>query len=222
MNEATVYVWFGGDLKENFLNNFAAVGHVSLQYGSKTTDYISFWPASGKQGLNWSVTSTFASNYHEDCQEIKRQADLEIELNCLNKAVVQAFFLRFKSSLNENENRKFNILYSNCSTLISKALIIGSNLEKKTEGKGNWFTDINTQLLTLTTPLVHLEDQLVRLVGLRSMQASMMKIFDSTMNAYPSFIRKAYLHSLAKNQEDIWWSPYNVTFLSFLLKKELG
>ncbi|MBF2005549.1 MAG: hypothetical protein IGS49_08785 [Chlorogloeopsis fritschii C42_A2020_084] len=218
----TVYFWFGGDLKESFQNNLGAVGHVSLQYGPKATDYISFWPAEAKNKMqSWSVSSRFVSNYKEDCEEeIGRDADLKIEINGINKALIEAFWIQFKSSV--HENREFNIHNRNCSSVVSKALIVGSRVKDKLEvKKGNWILDhiFDDSLLTLTTIVAYLEDQILRLVGIRSIQEHFVNMLERLVGVYPKFLKRTYLYTYVKHQDSIWWSPYHVAFFTILLKK---
>lgn len=227
---ATVYIWFGG--KEEYGIDLDGVGHVSLKYGSNENDYISFWPTlevdtssilgdRKKRGFETRDADPI-ENYAKDYKEIGRHADLIIEINFINKALVQAYWKTFLSG----KNAYFNIRNQNCSTVISKALIVGSKLDKKLKDyETKWFDHLYLAIYPNTALVVidHLFGQILRLVGVRSaheIAAHLDKMINDHLRL--PFARSATIRMFVKKHEEIFWTPYYVAVFTSLLKKELN
>lgn len=224
---AIVYVWFGGDLKKGFIDNLGNVGHVSLQYGSKPTEYISFYPADekGKKTQSWSVPSRFSPTYKTDCiDENERKADLKIELNGINRALIEAFLFKLKSST--EEDREYNLRTRNCASVVSEALIVGYRLRTNLKAERiNWLDNVPLKFLSgsynMLTVDSYLSEQINRIFRIRTSQGLSINISKSLMSVFSlsdSRLRKN-LYYYMKYHDCIWWSPLHVSYFALNLEK---
>jgi hypothetical protein len=102
------------------------VGHVSLQVNNT---YISFWPQSAAKAkkdikLGQTHEPVFPSSYRVDQRLERRQADSVITLNNLDETVMIDHWSKFT-----NNPDKYNMLSSNCSTVVAALLEAGSGIE---------------------------------------------------------------------------------------------
>ncbi len=112
-----VYIW---------KNSPQDVGHVSMQVGEA---YISFWPrgaasAKGDIKLGEMHDSSTSSNYRVDCRIEGRSADRVVEFSSLNEEKMIAYWRQFIQN-----SIKYNMLKSNCSTVIASLLEEGSDIK---------------------------------------------------------------------------------------------
>lgn len=218
---AVVYLWFGGDLKKGLEDNLESVGHASLQYGSKPTDYISFWPQVEKTESR-SVISRFVSSYKQDCEnEIEREADLNIPLNKINNVLVEAFWLQFKSTV--AEKREFDILKKNCSTVVSEALTVGYRVKDKI-GTSSLYNHIPyiDKMISGSNISGYLIDHFTRdIFNVRSSQEFLSKIDKGLVKIMPSFLRKQTIATYVRSHSSIIWTPFILAYFAHLLKEEL-
>lgn len=111
-----VYVW---------KNSPQDVGHVSIQVDEH---YMSFWPKNSAKAKNdIKIGSTheavFPSGYKIDCRLESQQANHKIYLNKLDEKLMIEFWETFKS-----DSKKYNMLKSNCSTVVASLLQLGSGI----------------------------------------------------------------------------------------------
>ena len=111
-----VYVWN---------NSPDDVGHVSIQVNDI---YMSFWPksaAKAKKDIKIGQThdAVFPKGYKVDCKLEGREADRTLELHKLDEQQMIDYWKKFK----DNSSR-YNMLKSNCSTVIASVLEFGSNI----------------------------------------------------------------------------------------------
>lgn len=111
-----VYVW---------KNSPADVGHVSLLV--KDT-YISFWPKSAAKAKNdiklgQTHEAAFPSSYKVDRRLEQKDSDNKIMLKRLDEELMIDYWNDFKDN-----QKRYNMLNSNCSTVVASLLEIGSGL----------------------------------------------------------------------------------------------
>jgi len=112
-----VYVW---------KNSPSDVGHVSLQINDT---YISFWPKSAAKAksdikLGQTHEAAFPSSYKVDRRLEQKDSDNKILLNKLNEELMLDYWNDFK-----NNQKRYNMLKSNCSTVVASLLEIGSEVK---------------------------------------------------------------------------------------------
>lgn len=113
----TLYVWN---------NSPGDPGHASLQVNDT---YISFWPesaAKAKKDIKIGQTHdpAFPSSYRVDCRLEGRKADHQLDISGLNEAQMAGHWSDFKEGANQ-----YNMLKSNCSTVVAVILEIGSGVQ---------------------------------------------------------------------------------------------
>ncbi len=107
-------------------NSPADVGHVSMQV--KDT-YISFWPkgeagAKGDIKLGEMHDSSASKSYRTDCRIEGKDADRTIDLNSLDEDKMISYWNQFIKN-----SAKYNMLKSNCSTVVASLLEEGSGVK---------------------------------------------------------------------------------------------
>lgn len=113
---AIVYIW------KNSPND---TGHASLQIDN---EYVSFWPkgaAKAKTDIKFGEMheAVYPKSYRADCRLERKEADKIININGLDEQKMIEFWLRFKK-----QSSKYNMLKSNCSTVVASLLESGSGV----------------------------------------------------------------------------------------------
>lgn len=112
----TVYVWN---------NSPSDVGHVSMQVNDV---YMSFWPKSAAKAKNdikmgQTHDPAFPSSYKVDQRLEGKAADNTIVINELDENVMIDHWNTFRGN-----SEKYNMLKSNCSTVVATLLELGSGV----------------------------------------------------------------------------------------------
>ena len=116
-----VYVW---------LPKGGRVGHSSMQVGDKT--YISFWPGHGRKGFVRTAIrkmtinvkrSPFYRDYESDL-EAEGFAPIMVELESMDETAIQKYWEKVQAS-----ELSYKLTEFNCSTIIAKALYLGSKMQ---------------------------------------------------------------------------------------------
>ncbi len=113
---ATVYIW---------KNAPSDVGHASLQVRD---EYVSFWPKTAAKAkkdikLGEMHDASYPKSYRVDCRVEHREADKSIHIHGLDEDKMIEYWGEFKSS-----SSKYNMLESNCSTIVASLLELGSGI----------------------------------------------------------------------------------------------
>lgn len=111
-----VYVW---------KNSPSDIGHVSLQINDT---YVSFWPKSAAKAKNdiklrQTHESAFPSSYKVDRRLEQKESDNKILIKNLDEELMIDYWNDFK-----NNQKRYNMLNSNCSTVVASLLEIGSGV----------------------------------------------------------------------------------------------
>lgn len=112
----TVYVWE---------NSPSDVGHVSVQVNNT---YMSFWPKGAAKAkkdikLGEQHEPSFPRGYRTDQRVEGRSADSTIVIDNLNETLMIEYWDDFR-----NKMTKYNMLESNCSTVVAAILEVGSGI----------------------------------------------------------------------------------------------